>query len=82
MPPFIAAATPGTGKGTTIYVVDSGIRPTHQEFRTEDGTRTRALYGALPQLHALLPAPVPVPRQCCRLCPAADGSDAWRSCLH
>ncbi|PSC68852.1 serine protease [Micractinium conductrix] len=39
------AATPGTGKGTTIYVVDSGIRPTHQEFRTEDGTRTRALYG-------------------------------------
>jgi len=39
------AATPGTGKGATIYVVDSGIRPTHQEFRTQDGTRSRALFG-------------------------------------
>ena len=35
----------GTGRGTTIYVVDSGIRLSHQEFLTQDGSRSRASYG-------------------------------------
>ncbi|KAI3433663.1 hypothetical protein D9Q98_003472 [Chlorella vulgaris] len=40
-----AAGVAGTGKGTTIYVVDSGVRLTHQEFKTQDGSRSRASYG-------------------------------------
>lgn len=43
---FLAAATAaGTGRGATIYVVDSGVRVSHQEFRTQDGSRTRASHG-------------------------------------
>jgi len=35
----------GTGEGTTIYVVDSGIKLDHQEFKNDLGTRVRASYG-------------------------------------
>ncbi|GAB4817850.1 hypothetical protein N2152v2_004896 [Parachlorella kessleri] len=35
----------GTGEGTTIYVVDSGIKIDHQEFKNDLGTRVRASYG-------------------------------------
>lgn len=44
--PLDAATTVGTGRGATIYVVDSGVRASHQEFRTQDGSRTRAFHGA------------------------------------
>ncbi|EFN59363.1 hypothetical protein CHLNCDRAFT_137826 [Chlorella variabilis] len=40
-----ADVSAGTGRGTTIYVVDSGIRLSHQEFLTQDGSRSRASYG-------------------------------------
>lgn len=42
---LLADASPGTGRGVTVYVVDSGLRLTHQEFRTLDGTRSRASHG-------------------------------------
>lgn len=46
-PPRCAAAdSAGTGKGATIYVVDSGIRPSHQEFQSVGGGPSRASYGA------------------------------------
>lgn len=35
----------GTGVGTTVYVVDSGIMLEHQEFKDATGTRNRASYG-------------------------------------
>lgn len=37
--------TSGTGKGVTIYVVDSGIMPSHQEFQSADGSGSRASFG-------------------------------------
>ncbi|KAL4418998.1 hypothetical protein ABPG77_000863 [Micractinium sp. CCAP 211/92] len=40
-----SATAAGTGRGATIYVVDSGVRVSHQEFRTQDGSRTRASHG-------------------------------------
>jgi aqualysin 1 len=33
---------PYTGQGVDVFVLDSGIRPTHSEFRSNDGTTTRA----------------------------------------
>ncbi len=33
------------GKGVTIYTVDSGIKPLHQEFKSWDGEGSRASYG-------------------------------------
>ena len=39
------ASTRGTGNGTTVYVVDSGIKKGHQEFQRWDGSGTRASYG-------------------------------------
>ena len=41
-----SADSPGTGAGVTIYVLDSGIKLSHQEFKTADGTASRASYGA------------------------------------
>jgi subtilisin family serine protease len=35
----------GTGAGVTVYVIDSGIRPNHQEFKNYEGTRSRASFG-------------------------------------
>ncbi len=44
--PSEADQSAGTGKGVTIYVVDSGIKPNHQEFKAADGSgRSRASYG-------------------------------------
>lgn len=37
--------TVGTGNGVTIYVVDSGIRPSHREFKDWSGDGSRARYG-------------------------------------
>lgn len=36
----------GTGSGVTVYILDSGVRPSHREFKkwTEDGTRARYGY--------------------------------------
>lgn len=42
---FGTASTRGTGNGTTIYVVDSGIIKDHIEFQTWVGGPTRASYG-------------------------------------
>lgn len=39
------AGTTGTGNGTTIYVVDSGIKKDHQEFARWGGGASRAAYG-------------------------------------
>ena len=39
--------TTGTGAGVTIYVVDSGIKLDHQEFKNDLGTQVRASYGEL-----------------------------------
>jgi subtilisin family serine protease len=40
------AETTGTGKGVTIYVIDSGIIKNHQEFQYGDGSSgSRASYG-------------------------------------
>eukprot|EP01025_Chloroclados_australasicus_P010900 TRINITY_DN1462_c0_g1_i10.p1 TRINITY_DN1462_c0_g1~~TRINITY_DN1462_c0_g1_i10.p1 ORF type:complete len:595 (-),score=75.87 TRINITY_DN1462_c0_g1_i10:958-2742(-) len=36
----------GTGKGVTVYVLDSGIRQTHAEFMNLPNTQTRARVGA------------------------------------
>lgn len=41
----LADGLAGTGRGASVYIVDSGIRPSHQEFRSADGSRSRALYG-------------------------------------
>lgn len=35
----------GTGKGVTIYTIDSGIRQSHQEFQAWSGGHGRASYG-------------------------------------
>ena len=35
----------GTGRGTTVYVVDSGIRTTHQEFISAATGQKRATFG-------------------------------------
>lgn len=39
-------STVGTGSGVTIYILDSGVRASHREFRrwTEDGIRVRHGY--------------------------------------
>ena len=38
----------GTGKGITVYVVDSGIRTTHQEFISATTGQKRATFGCAP----------------------------------
>ena len=40
----------GTGKGVTIYTLDSGLRVTHQEFRAWDGSGRRGNYGCAHRL--------------------------------
>ncbi|EIE19827.1 subtilisin-like protein, partial [Coccomyxa subellipsoidea C-169] len=35
----------GTGKGVTIYTIDSGVRQSHQEFQAWNGGHGRASYG-------------------------------------
>ena len=35
----------GTGKGVTIYTLDSGLRISHQEFQAWDGSGRRGNYG-------------------------------------
>ncbi len=35
----------GTGKGVTVYVVDSGVRLTHQEFVSDLTGQRRASFG-------------------------------------
>ena len=35
----------GTGKGVTIYSLDSGVRASHQEFKSWDGSESRATFG-------------------------------------
>eukprot|EP01025_Chloroclados_australasicus_P021450 TRINITY_DN2255_c1_g1_i3.p1 TRINITY_DN2255_c1_g1~~TRINITY_DN2255_c1_g1_i3.p1 ORF type:complete len:714 (+),score=100.25 TRINITY_DN2255_c1_g1_i3:672-2813(+) len=35
----------GTGKDVTIYVIDSGIRASHQEFTNQEGDHVRAIAG-------------------------------------
>jgi hypothetical protein len=62
------ARSNGTGEGTTIYVVDSGIKLDHQEFKNDLGTKTRASYGALhiPALPCLGGLPCLL-RSCCRV---------------
>jgi subtilisin family serine protease len=42
---FGSRSSSGTGKGVTIYVIDSGIAPSHQEFRDASSSRPRASYG-------------------------------------
>ncbi|CAK0785055.1 hypothetical protein CVIRNUC_008260 [Coccomyxa viridis] len=37
--------TLGTGKGVTIYTLDSGLRLTHQEFQAWDNSGSRGSYG-------------------------------------
>ena len=37
----------GTGKGVTIYTLDSGLRITHQEFQAWDGSGRRGNYGCV-----------------------------------
>lgn len=37
--------TVGTGRGVTIYILDSGVRPSHREFKEWLGDGTRAQYG-------------------------------------
>lgn len=64
------ATSAGTGRGATIYVVDSGVRLSHQEFKTQDGTRSRASYGGrwlLPGLHATLRRALTSPSGWCHL---------------
>ena len=44
----------GTGRGITVYVVDSGIRTSHQEFISAATGQKRATFGcALSQLGPL-----------------------------
>lgn len=40
-----SSTTKGTGQGAHIYVVDSGILASHQEFMRSDGSGSRASYG-------------------------------------
>ena len=35
----------GTGENVTVYILDSGIRPSHSEFLEWDDTDSRAKYG-------------------------------------
>jgi hypothetical protein len=42
---FGRQSTVGTGKGVTIYTIDSGIRQSHQEFQAWSGGHGRASYG-------------------------------------
>ncbi|KAK9820560.1 hypothetical protein WJX72_011655 [[Myrmecia] bisecta] len=42
---FGTPTTEGTGKGVTIYSVDSGIRTSHQEFKSLTDGRSRASFG-------------------------------------
>lgn len=42
---FGLPTTAGTGKGTTIYSLDSGVTLTHQEFQGWDGTGQRVSWG-------------------------------------
>ena len=43
----------GTGKGITVYVVDSGIRTTHQEFISATTGQKRATFGCAPAFISL-----------------------------
>lgn len=49
----------GTGSGVTIYVIDSGIKATHQEFRKADGSGSRASYGEPGPEIPLITVPTP-----------------------
>lgn len=42
---FGREGTVGTGKGVTIYTIDSGVRMSHQEFQAWNGGHGRASYG-------------------------------------
>ena len=42
--------TVGTGKGVTIYTLDSGLRISHQEFQAWDKSGSRASNGCGPPL--------------------------------
>lgn len=42
---FGQPSTAGTGRGTTIYSLDSGIRLSHQEFQAWNGAGQRVSYG-------------------------------------
>ena len=65
---FGSTSSAGTGRGVTIYTLDSGVRLSHSEFLNWPGTSSRASYGspcpALP-CPALpcpaLPCPAPPP---------------------
>lgn len=35
----------GTGRGVPVFILDSGIRPSHQEFSGWGGEERRAMYG-------------------------------------
>jgi len=45
---FGMLGSPGTGKGVSIYVVDSGVMLDHQEFESWLGGSSRASYGCAP----------------------------------
>ena len=47
-PPLTGAfsAAPGAGAGVTVFVVDTGIRGSHQEFAARGGGPTRVAFGA------------------------------------
>lgn len=42
---FGQPTTSGTGRGATIYSLDSGIRLSHQEFQAWNGMGQRVSYG-------------------------------------
>ncbi|KAK9798184.1 hypothetical protein WJX73_010803 [Symbiochloris irregularis] len=45
MPRFGQKGTAGTGRGVTIYTLDSGVLASHREFQTWGGNVSRASYG-------------------------------------
>ena len=42
---FGTPTTNGTGQGTTLYIVDSGVLLSHQEFRSRLFNGSRATFG-------------------------------------
>lgn len=42
---FGSPTSAGTGRGVTIYTLDSGVRLSHKEFVNWPGTSTRVSYG-------------------------------------
>ena len=51
---FGSSGSSGTGAGDTMYVVDSGIKLSHQEFKSADGGASRASYGQHPPMLRML----------------------------